>query len=120
MGGGVTLFSPDKKVVVLARVIKISRHKKKGDKIATVRNEAGQTSKQNLQDLVPVPVANEFVRAETEEWYKVIKTKAKGISLAKVIVPKGSDAVPPTAKQPCTFCNAFCNAFCKSRNATTS
>ena len=97
LGGGVALFSPDKKVAVLARVIKISRHKKKEDKVVTVMSEAGHTSKHNLQDLVPVPVPNEFLRATTGEWYKVIKTKAKGISLANVIVPKGSHATPPTA-----------------------
>ena len=67
LGGEVTLFSPDKKVAVLARVIKISRHKKKEDKVITVMNEAGHSSKHNLQDLVPVPVANEFLRAATRE-----------------------------------------------------
>ena len=97
LGSGVALFSTDKKVAVLARVIKISRHKKKEDKVVTVMSEAGHTSKHNLQDLVPVPVPNEFLRAKTGEWYKVIKTKAKGISLANVIIPKGSHAAPTTA-----------------------
>ena len=97
LGGGVALFSADKKVAVLARVIKISRHKKKEDKVVTVMSEAGHTSKHNLEDLVPVPVPNEFLRATTGEWYKVTKTKAKGISLANVIVPKESHAAPSTA-----------------------
>ena len=86
----------------LARVIKLSRHKKKENKYVTVRNEAGQCYKAKMDQVVPIPVPQEFLQhKETKEWVKNLETQAKFCVLAKVLVPAATPAAPtPTAPTP--------------------
>ena len=95
----------------LARVIKVSRHKKKENKYVTVRNQAGQCYKAKIDQVVPIPVAQEFLQhGETKEWVKNLETQAKFCVLAKVLVPAATPAATPSATPSATTPAAPANA----------
>ena len=109
VGDAVAVHNTDKTVAKLCRVSKVSRHKKKSDKVYSVLEEDGTTKKVKRTQLVPVPVNKEFLRhVKTGEWVQNCETKAGSCLIAKVMVstpsttPNEATATPSTTPNEAT------------------
>ena len=109
VGDAVAIHNKDNTVAKLCRVSKVSRHKKKCDKVYSVLCEDGTTKKVRRNFLVHVPVNKEFLRhVKTGEWVKNCETKAGSCLIAKVMVstpsttPNEATATPSTTPNEAT------------------